>query len=129
MIRVSYWYRMLRYFTFRDLSYFCLRNEYNADKFNGHMQCSECRKSHFRASNFKNFPGGHAPGPPELCEVFENATVRFLAGSAPEQYGLLLITTCQRLYDKTVLNILPLLRLSIVNLYIFFLIEHIFYTV
>ena len=45
-----------RYFTFWDLSYFCLKNEYNEDKFNGRMQCSERRKCHFLASNFKKFP-------------------------------------------------------------------------
>jgi hypothetical protein len=28
------------------------------------MQCSERRKWHFLASNFKNFPRGHAPGRP-----------------------------------------------------------------
>jgi hypothetical protein len=70
MIRVDHRYPMLRYtrailyFLRSDLSYFCLKNEYNEDKFNGHMQCSERRKWHSRASNFKNFPGGMPPDPP-----------------------------------------------------------------
>jgi hypothetical protein len=56
-----------RYFTFWDLSYFCLKNEYNEDNFNGRMQCSERRKWNFLASNFKNFPRGHAPGSPSYA--------------------------------------------------------------
>ena len=30
------------------------------------FQSRECRKLHFRESDFKNFPGKHAPGPPAL---------------------------------------------------------------
>ena len=66
MIRVFDWYayRMLRYT--RAILYF-LKNEYSEDKFNVHIQCSEPKKWHFRASNFKNFTGGHAPGPPSYA--------------------------------------------------------------
>ena len=65
MIRVSYRYRMLRY-TRAILHFlrFFLKNE---DKFNGHMQCPERRKWHFRASNFKKFLGAMPPDPPSYA--------------------------------------------------------------
>ena len=34
----------------------------------------------------KIFRSAHAAGPPYLCKVFPNATVTFVAGSAPECY-------------------------------------------
>jgi hypothetical protein len=48
-----------RYFTFWDLSYFYLKNEYNEDKFNGHMQCLEHMA--FPGFKFQNFSGGECP--------------------------------------------------------------------
>ena len=43
---------------------FCLKYGLVKAIFYGIMQCSERQKCHFRASNFKNFPGGGMPPDP-----------------------------------------------------------------
>ena len=46
---------------------FCLKYGLVKAIFYGMMQCSERQKCHFRASNFKNFPGGMPPDPPSYA--------------------------------------------------------------
>ena len=67
-------------------SIICLKLDPSKLKFYDRIPCSERRKWHFRGSNFKNFPGEHAPGPPLLVKTCEHATVRFSARSAPAVY-------------------------------------------
>ena len=45
-------------------SIICLKLDPSKLKFYDRILCSERRKWHFRGSNFKNFPGEHAPDPP-----------------------------------------------------------------
>ena len=42
-------------------SIICLKFDPSKLKFYDRISCSERRKWHFRGSNFKNFPGEHAP--------------------------------------------------------------------
>jgi hypothetical protein len=53
-------------------------------KFEEEIRRSECRKWCFRASNFKNFPGGMPPHPPSFASI--RATVTFQPGYAPAVY-------------------------------------------
>ena len=48
----------------------CLKYGVINDELYDRIRCSELRKWHFRGSNFKNFPGGNAPDPPNYARFW-----------------------------------------------------------